>query len=206
MTPEDHHIRAIAALEALYGTVNEASRVKETRALTPAYRTFIEASPFLVIASAGPDGLDCSPRGDADALVTVLDDRTLALPDRRGNNRLDTLRNLLVDPRVALLFFVPGTTETLRVNGRARISTDPALRARFAVEGKQPATVLVVTIEAVYFQCARALKRARLWEAEARPATGTVPSAGTMLRDALPGFDGEAYDAALPARQAQSLY
>jgi hypothetical protein len=204
VTADAHRVTDLAALGILYGTVNEASRVKETRTLTPAYRAFVEASPFLVIASAGPEGLDCSPRGDAGAVAAVVDARTLALPDRRGNNRLDTLRNIVADPRVALLFFAPGATETLRVNGMASISTDSELRARFVVEGKEPATVLLVAIEAVYFQCARALKRARLWEPGAQP--GRAPSAGAMLRDASPDFDAEAYDAALSRRQAESLY
>src|SRR5262249_10523276 len=140
------------------------SLLKEVQRLTPEYRRWIEAAPFLALATIGPAGLDCSPRGDpAGELLHILDSKTLVIPDRRGNNRLDTLRNIVADPRVALLFLIPGADETLRVNGRAVISTDPALITRFTRNGKPPATVLIVTIESVYFQCARALKRAQLW-------------------------------------------
>jgi len=157
-----------------------------------------------VIATAGPGGLDCSPRGDPAPVVAVVDDTTLLLPDRRGNNRLDSLENLITDPRIALLFLVPGATETMRVNGRARLSADPALLASFTIEGKAPALVVEIAIESVYFQCARALKRAEVWAPQrTKPA---VPSAGTMLAEAQSGFDGRGYDAELEARQRATLY
>ena len=141
-----------------------ASIVKVTTRLTGSYRRWIEAAPFFTIATCGPEGLDCSPRGDAAGFVRVADESTLLLPERRGNNRLDTLRNVVSDPRVGLLFLVPGITETLRVNGRAVLSKDEGLCGSFAVQGKAPRVVMVVTIEAVYFQCARALVRSRLWD------------------------------------------
>lgn len=202
-----HAITSLEALEALYGKVNPNSLAKETSGLTPEYRRWIEAAPFFALASAGPGGLDCSPRGDAESeLFRILDDRTLAFPDRRGNNRLDTLKNILADPRVALLFLIPGIDETLRINGRATITTDPELIEAFAVGGSRPATVIVVEIDAVYFQCARALARARLWDPEARIDRAAVPTAGQMTRGAAPEFDAEGYDTALPARQKVTLY
>jgi PPOX class probable FMN-dependent enzyme len=203
----NHVVTELAELEALYGEVNANSLAKETPALTPAYRAWIEAAPFLVLATSGPGGLDCSPRGDARGqLFAVPDDKTLLLPDRRGNNRLDSLRNIVADPRVALLFLNPGIDETLRVNGRAVISTDPALAKRFTVDGKPPRAVLVISIEAVYFQCARALIRSRLWDPDGRWDKTGVPTAGEMTRAAAPSFDAAAYDAALPGRQRSTLY
>jgi PPOX class probable FMN-dependent enzyme len=198
-------VTSLDQLEALYGEVNTASRVKETDRLTPEYRAFIEGAPFAALATMGPEGLDCSPRGDEPGFVRVRDERTLMLPDRRGNNRIDSLRNVLSDPRVALLFLIPGVGETLRVNGRARISVAPDLLASFEVQGKQPRSVLVIAVETVFFQCSRAIVRSRLWdpiERKKRP----VPSAGEMLAALSAGFDGQAYDEALPARMRQTLY
>ena len=200
-------VTSVEALEALYGTVNRNSLDKETTSLTPEYRRWIESAPFFAIASAGPGGLDCSPRGDVPGqLFRILDDRTLAVPDRRGNNRLDTLRNILSDPRVALLFVIPGINETLRINGRATITTDPELIEGFAIGDKRPATVLLIHIDGVYFQCARALARAKLWDPQAQVGADMVPTAGQMTKGAKPDFDAESYDAALPARQRETLY
>jgi hypothetical protein len=198
-------VTSLDQLEALYGEVNTASRVKETDRLTAEYRAFVEGAPFAALATMGPEGLDCSPRGDEPGFVRVRDERTLMLPDRRGNNRIDSLRNVLSDPRVALLFLIPGVGETLRVNGRARISVAPDLLASFEVQGKQPRSVLVIAVETVFFQCSRAIVRSRLWdpiERKKRP----VPSAGEMLAALSAGFDGQAYDEALPARVRQTLY
>jgi hypothetical protein len=198
-------VTSLDQLEALYGEVNAASRVKETDRLTAEYRAFVEGAPFAALATMGPEGLDCSPRGDEPGFVRVRDERTLMLPDRRGNNRIDSLRNVLSDPRVALLFLIPGVGETLRVNGRARISVAPDLLASFEVQGKQPRSVLVIAVETVFFQCSRAIVRSRLWdpiERKKRP----VPSAGEMLAALSAGFDGRAYDEALPARVRQTLY
>jgi len=204
---DPHSLTTVEQLEALYGEVGEASRRKEVDHVHPAYRAMIEASPFCVLATSGPDGLDASPRGDPAGFVVVEDEKTLLLPDRRGNNRIDSLRNLVADPRMALLFLIPGKGETLRVNGRATISTEPRLLERFGVEGKLPRSVLVVSVDAVYFQCARAIHRSRLWTAAAEGKTPAVPSAGAVLSaltDAA--IDGEKYDRELPARQRSTLY
>ncbi|NNE24751.1 MAG: pyridoxamine 5'-phosphate oxidase family protein [Rhizobiales bacterium] len=200
-------ITTLRDLTALYKATNPISLSKETAALTPAYRRWIERAPFFAIATSGPGGLDCSPRGDAvGQAFRMLDEATIAIPDRRGNNRLDTLKNIIHDPKVALLFLTPGIHETVRINGTATITTDPELVNSFAVDGKLPATVIVVGIEAVYFQCARALKRARLWERDMQIDRDQVPSAGEMTKSALPDFDAEDYDADLQGRQAKSLY
>ncbi len=205
--PNDHTIDSVEALEALYGSVGKSALAKETSRLTPEYRRWLEGSPFFAIASSGPGGLDCSPRGDAaDQLLQVLDERTLAIPDRRGNNRLDTLRNILVDPRIGLLFLIPGIDETLRINGRASVTTDPELIACFDMGGKRPATVILVEIDSVYFQCARALARAKLWDPEARRGRKEVPTAGQMLKATLPDLDVEAHDAEMPGYLRSNLY
>lgn len=197
----------VDALAALYGEVNAISRAKEVPALTPAYRTMVEASRFCVLATAGPEGLDCSPRGDRDPVVRVHDDRTLLLPDRRGNNRIDSLRNIVRDPRVALLFLIPGLTETLRVNGTALVTADPELCATFPVDGQLPRSVIVVRIQSVYWQCARALVRSGLWNPDAWQELSDMPTPGRMLSEASGGKeDGAAYDATLRERQARTLY
>ena len=204
---QSHDITTIEALEALYDAVNPVSLAKETPALTAEYRRWLEKAPFLALATVGPGGLDCSPRGDAAGqLFRILDDRHIALPDRRGNNRIDSLRNIVLDPRVALLFLIPGIEETLRINGRARITTEDQLIQSFRVGATTPRSVLLVEIDAVYFQCARALKRARLWDPAAQIEKGTVPTAGRMTKAAKPDFDEDTYDAELPARQQSSLY
>ena len=195
-------ITDLATLEALFGAVGEASIRKEVPSLHPVYRRWLEAAPFAVLATSGPGGLDASPRGDPAPLVTVQDEHTLLLPERRGNNRIDSLRNILADPRVALLFMIPGVGETLRVNGRAHISVDPALMQRLAMDGTPPKCVIVVRIESVLFQCARALQRSKLWAPPAADARSEVPSAGAMLAALTDSaIDGEAYDRAGPRRQ-----
>ncbi|CAN5889254.1 pyridoxamine 5'-phosphate oxidase family protein [soil metagenome] len=208
MTAADAHtVTDLAALQALYGEPSEASVRKEVSWLHPAYRAIIEAAPFAVLATAGPDGLDASPRGDAPGFVAVQDDHTLLLPDRRGNNRIDSLRNVLLDPRVALLFVVPGVGETLRVNGLARVSIAPELLARFAVDGKLPRSVLVVKVQTAYFQCSRAVVRAGLWDVDRSSKERPVPTPGQMLAALTKGgIDGEAYDRELPARVKTTLY
>ncbi|MFP5517531.1 MAG: pyridoxamine 5'-phosphate oxidase family protein [Alphaproteobacteria bacterium] len=200
-------ITDLAALEALYGEPVAASIAKEVPALTPGYRALIEASPFFVLATRGPGGLDASPRGDEPGFVRVADERTLLIPDRRGNNRIDSLRNILADPNVGLLFLVPGLNETLRVNGRAAIDTDQDLCDSFAVDGKAPKSVLVVTIETVFFQCSRALLRSRLWEPEAQVPRASLPSAGSLLAEASAGRQGGGtYDRSLAERIPKTLY
>lgn len=156
-------LETVEQLEALYGLPGEASLVKELDHIIPQYAAFIEASPFVALATVGPEGLDCSPRGDLAGFVRIHDTRTLMMPDRRGNNRADSLKNIIRDPRVGLLFLVPGSGTTLRVNGVAHITTDAELCASFAMEGKAARSVTVMTVESVYFQCARAIHRSELW-------------------------------------------
>ena len=203
----DHIIRDLASLEALYGEVNEVSSRKEIGYLHPHYATMIKASPFAVLASVGPGGLDASPRGDPPGFVEIVDDRTLLIADRRGNNRIDSLRNIIADPRLALLFLVPGIGETLRVNGRAEISVDPDLLARFTLGGKAPRTVLVVHVESVFFQCSRAIIRSELWNATRHLPRTALPSTGEMLAAVTDNrIDAETYDRELPPRLKATLY
>lgn len=200
-------IDSIEALEAIYGTPNLASTAKVTDRVTPHYRQLIEASPFLVLATAGPEGLDASPRGDAHGLVRIEDERTLLLPDRRGNNRVDSLRNIVRDPRVGLLFLIPGSGTTLRMNGRAHLSVDPALLASFAVDGAAPRSVIVVDVEEIYFQCARAVIRAGLWDVARQPAPGSLPTPGQILATLSEGATGgDTYDREWPARAAKTMW
>ncbi|WP_262272094.1 MULTISPECIES: pyridoxamine 5'-phosphate oxidase family protein [Microvirga] len=202
-----HIITSVTELEALYGEVNRGSLLKETDRVVPEYRAFIAAAPFAALATRGPEGLDCSPRGDGPGFVRVQDDKTLLLPDRRGNNRIDSLKNIVRDPAVALLFLIPGIGETLRVNGRAAISVEPALLDSFTVDGKTPKSVIAISVEAVYFQCARAILRSELWNPAKHVARASLPSAGQILA-ALSANEvgGEAYDKALPERQRSTLY
>ncbi|SOZ98372.1 putative 1 Pyridoxamine 5'-phosphate oxidase-related, FMN-binding protein [Cupriavidus taiwanensis] len=205
MTP--HAITTLAELEALYAQPAAPSLAKQVDYLHPHYQAFIEAAPLCLLSTVGQDWAECSPRGDAPGFVQVLDPRTLLLPDRRGNNRIDSLRNIVADPRVGLLFVIPGINETIRVNGTAQISVDPALIARCVVDGKAPTTVLVITVQAVFFQCARALIRSRLWAAQSQVARQSLPSNGEILAT-LSGnaIDGAAYDRELPERQRTTLY
>jgi PPOX class probable FMN-dependent enzyme len=206
-TTASHTIATIDQLEALFGLVGEASRKKEVDHLHPVYRSLIEASPFAILATVGPGGLDASPRGDPPGFVAVENEKTLLLPERRGNNRIDSLRNIVADPRVALLFLIPGVGETLRVNGRARISTAPDLLQRFVMAGQLPRCMLVIDVDAVYFQCARAIHRSRLWQPIEPGAPRTVPSPGSMLAALTDSaIDGEQYDRDLPERQRATLY
>jgi PPOX class probable FMN-dependent enzyme len=204
---EAHRITDVAALERLYGAPSGAALEKEIDYLHPHYQRLIAASPFFVLASGGPGGMDASPRGDAPGFVVVEDERTLLIPDRRGNNRVDSLRNIVADPRVALLFLVPGIGETLRVNGRAEIRTDPALLERFRFEGKAPRSVIVVHVERAFFQCARAIFRSSLWDPARHIQRGTLPSLGTILSDVSRArFDGRKYDEGLYDRLKRELY
>lgn len=201
------HILTIDHLEAIYGTPVEASTVKEVDHITPTYRAFVEASPFVSLATSGPEGLDCSPRGDRPGFVRVDDPQTLVMPDRRGNNRVDSLRNIIRDPRVGLLFLIPGSGTTLRVNGKAHLSVEPALLESLAEQGKPPRSAIVVAVDAVYFQCARAIVRSRLWDLEAQVDPVSLPTPGQILADLSDGqVGGQPYDAAWPARAAKTLW
>jgi PPOX class probable FMN-dependent enzyme len=171
-------------LRALYGHATGRAVSKEITRLEPHSKRFIELSPFLVMATSRPDGLaDASPKGDHPGFVQVLDDETIGIPDRPGNNRLDTMENILVNPAIGLIFFIPGVNETLRINGTAEISDDPELLARFAVDGKLPKTVFVVKAEEVYLHCAKALMRSKLWSSDAQAAERPIPTMAQMLRD-----------------------
>lgn len=203
-----HDLADEAALRRVYATGPGATSLdKVADHVHPLYRPYIEASPFAVLATRGPHGLDTSPRGDGPGFVTVADPHTLLLPDRRGNQRIDSLRNLVHDPHCALLFLIPGVAEALRVNGTARISAHPALCARLAVQGKPAESVLVIAVASVYFQCARAVKRAGLWDPSRHVDRATLPSPGAILQClSNGGIDGSAYDAALQPRQQATLY
>lgn len=201
-------VTGLEQLDALYGDPNPRSLAKESPVVTPLYAELIAAAPFAILATHGPKGIDCSPRGDAPGFVQVRDERTLLVPDRRGNNRLDTLRNLLHDPTIALLFMIPGVGETVRVRGTATISRADALRARFEVSGVLPATVLVVDVERVYFQCQRAVVRSRLWDPERYAARATLPTAGQLQAEvgAMTVEQAVEYDATQDEYVAATLY
>ena len=197
-------IETIKELEALYGTPAEASQVKVAHEITPSYRRFIEASPFVALTTVGPEGTDCTPRGDKGQVVFIEDNHTLALPDRRGNHRLDSLRNVVRDPRVSLMFMVPGSNTVVRVNGAGKVTADAALLAKYTTQGKAPRTVLLIKIEELYFQCARAVIRADLWSGAAAP---DLPTAGDILAEMTSGkFDAKTYDETWPERAAKTLW
>ena len=198
-------IETVEQLEALYGQPGEASLVKELDHIIPEYAALIEASPFVALATSGPEGLDCSPRGDLAGFVRIHDTRTVMMPDRRGNNRADSLKNIIRDPRVGLLFLVPGSGTTLRLNGRAQLTTDAELCQSFAVEGKPARCVVVVRVESVYFQCARAIHRSELWNPERHVDPKRLPTAGQILA-ATSSIDGEAYDKEWPGRAQKTMW
>lgn len=197
-------IEDIAALEALYGTPGAPALRKVARQLTPLYRKWIMTSRLCVLSTVGPNGTDGSPRGDDGPVVAELDPGTLAMPDWRGNNRLDSLRNIVEDGRVSLMFLVPGSNNVVRVNGTAVLTTDAVLRARFERKGRQPATVIVIRISEIYTQCARALLRAGTW---ARNDSADLPSVGEILAEMTDGEEGGApYDQAWDARAAKTMW
>jgi uncharacterized protein len=207
MQRHDHRVTTLEALEAHYDKPYGPSIVKEIDHINADYRKFIEAAPLFALATSGPEGLDCSPRGDAPGFVRVQDEKTLLIPDRRGNNRIDSLRNIISDPRVALLFLVPGVGETIRVNGRAGISTDPALLESFAVNGKTPRTIIVVAVERVFFQCSKAIVRSKLWDPSLHVARERLPTAGTILAGISGGkIGGPEHDRGQPQRIKETLY
>lgn len=199
-------IESLEQLHEQYGDVGEASLIKEIDHLSPAYRRIVETSSFCALSTCGPEGLDCSPRGDDGCVVRIENDRTLLLPDRRGNNRIDSLRNIIRDPRVALMFMIPGWNNVLRINGTARISIEPDLLTSFERDGKCPRSVIVVTIETVYFQCARAIMRAGLWQPEKQVSKADLPSPGMIMQEIKSSFDGKTYDENWPGRAAKSMW
>ena len=201
MTP----ITDLTTLHALYGTPGEAATRKVSAHITATYRAWIERSRFCVLTTVGPEGTDGSPRGDDGPVVRILNSRSIALPDWQGNERIDSLRNIVRDGRVSLMFLVAGSTNALRVNGTAIVTADPDLRAGFTRNGKQPRTAIVITVAEVYSQCARALIRAALWTGGDQSAG--LPTVGDMMRDITDGgFDGTTYDAEWPARAATTMW
>ncbi|MBT9384822.1 pyridoxamine 5'-phosphate oxidase family protein [Pseudooceanicola sp. CBS1P-1] len=200
-----NYLTSIEALEALYGTPGAAATRKVADRLTPEYRRWIEASRFCVVSTVGPEGADGSPRGDDGPVVRALDDQTLLLPDWRGNNRLDTLRNIVRDPRIALMFMVPGSNNAVRVNGAARVTDDADLRASFEKQGRQPATVIVIKIHEIYSQCARAILRAGLWTSGDESAD--LPTVGEILAAMTEGeVGGRPYDESWAERAARTMW
>jgi PPOX class probable FMN-dependent enzyme len=194
-------------LEAIYGQIGDASIVKVADRVTPPYRVLIENSPFAALATSGPEGLDCSPRGDLPGFVRIHDEKTLMMPDRRGNNRVDSLRNIVRDPRIALLFLIPGSGSTLRVNGSARVSADPDLLTSFKMEGKAPRTVIVMAVGEIYFQCARAIVRSDLWNPDKRVDPRSLPTPGQILASMSENkVGGESYDREWPERAKNSMW
>jgi len=200
-------ITSVEQLEALYGLPGEASIVKELDHVIPEYAAFIQASPFVALATSGPEGLDCSPRGDLAGFVRLVDDKTLMMPDRRGNNRADSLKNIIRDPRVGLLFLVPGSGTTLRINGRAHITTDQELCASFIVDGKPARSVTVIAVDTVYFQCARAIVRSDLWNSAKHVDPKSLPTPGQILEvTSRKNIDGDAYDREWPERAKKTMW
>jgi len=207
MSAREHLVTSMEQLQALYGERMPASVIKEIDHINAHYRALIEAAPFVAIATCGPEGLDCSPKGDPAGFIRILDDKTLAIPDRPGNNRIDGFRNIVRDPRIALLFLIPGVGETLRVNGRASISVDPELVASFAINGKLPRCVLIVHVESAYFHCSKAIVRSKLWDEATKIDRKSLPSTGSIVAELSKGkLGGEAYDREMPERIKAQLY
>ena len=202
---DPHAVTTLEQLAAIYDPPRELVLKKVTDRLQAPTLAFIAHAPFCLLSTVGSNGVHCTPRGDAPGFVEALDDRTLALPDRRGNNRLDALRDVIENPAVALLFLVPGSGEALRVNGTARITADPALRARFVAQGKEPATVLIVSVREVYMQCAKSIMRSKLWDGRKRPEG--LPSMGELLAAHTAGaVEPATYDVEAPQRLLDTMY
>lgn len=201
-------ITTIAELEMVYNIKPAlASLVKEIDHIAPVYKNLIAQSPFVAMATIGPEGLDCSPRGDLAGFVRVLNPKTLAVPDRRGNNRIDSLRNIILNPKIALLFFIPGSGTTFRVNGTAAITTDPDLCKSFEMEGKLPRSVILVNVEAAYTQCARAILRAGLWDPSKHVTKDAIPNTGQILEILSKGeISAEEYNRDWPGRAKASMW
>lgn len=204
MTKDIRYIESLEDLEALYDAPVPRSLTKVADRLTPLYRRWIAAARFCILSTAGDGGTDASPRGDDGPVAVDLDDRTLALPDWRGNNRLDSLRNIVTDGRASLMFLVPGSVNVVRVNGRARLTADPDMTGRFAQGGRHPKSVIVIDVGEVYFQCAKAVMRADLWS-RGDDSAG-LPTAGDFLREAEAGFDAAAYDARYPQEARKKMW
>lgn len=206
-TPDPYLVQSLEALTNLYDIPTERVILKQLDYLDAYGRQLIAASPLMMLATNGPNGVDCSPRGDYPGFAEVLDEKTILLPDRRGNNRLDSLKNIVQNPAVGLLFFFPGLFETFRVNGKAVISTRPDLLERFVHEGKKPRTVLVITVEEAFMQCARALLRADVWNPDTFLKKGDLPSIGTIMQAHTKGnVDACEYDSVMRPAMTKTLY
>jgi len=211
---DQHLLTSVAELEAIYGPVAPAALVKELDHISEHYGQFITRSPFVIIATSGPEGLDCSPRGDPPGFVRIQDSKTLLIPDRRGNNRIDTLRNLVTNSAISLLFLIPGIGETMRINGSAKIVTTPELLKSFQMQNKLPLSVIQVSVNSIYFQCQKALARSQLWAPESQIERNRLPSTGTMIQamyqdrdqDQQGEFDGRAYDEGYAERMKRTIY
>lgn len=207
MSEGDYLLTTVEQLEAHYGHPQGAAVVKEIDHINDNYRKLIEVAPFVAIATSGPEGLDCSPKGDPAGFVHVLDEKTIAIPDRPGNNRVDGFRNIVRDSRIALLFLIPGVGETLRVNGRASISIDPDLLRRFTINGKLPRSVILIHVETAFFHCAKAIVRSKLWDESTKIDRKSLPSTGAIIADLSRGeLGGETYDREAPERIKVQLY
>lgn len=205
MTKADPHlVTDITELEALYGAPAEAATLKVADHLTPLYAKWIMAARFCILSTVGPEGTDGSPRGDDGPVVQIQDPKTLLMPDWRGNNRMDSLRNIVADGRISLMFMVPGSLNVIRVNGSAVVTRDPARLARFDDRGTLPRSVIVITLKEVYSQCGRAILRAKLWQAGDQSAD--LPGVGALLAEQKAGFDGAGYDAGWRARAEDTLW
>ncbi len=192
----EHLVTTLDDLLPLYGDVSLGARTKEQTSLAPVYQRLIEASPFCAFTTVGPEGTDCTPRGDEPGFVRVIDEHTLELPDRKGNNRLDSMRNIIADGRCSLLFLIPNRIDSMRVNGRAVITTDPDVLAAHAIDGKAPATVIRITVEQAYSQCGKALIRSQLWDPASWRDVDHLPTPG-QISNSFKDFemDVESYDA-----------
>lgn len=201
-------IETIEELEAIYGFPKGGAVAKEIDHISDHYRAFIEASPFVLLSTVAEEGTDCSPRGDPAGFVRVADRKTVMMPDRNGNNRVDSLRNIVRDGRVSLLFLIPGIGEALRINGRAHLSIEPALLESFEMQGKLPRSVVVVDVERVYFQCQKSIARSRLWDPSAQVPRAALPSTGTMIKALINDetFDADNYDKGYPDHMARTIY
>ncbi len=197
-------ITDIAELEAIYGTPGEASVIKVMDHVTPGYRAWLARSRICILSTVGPEGTDASPRGDKSPPLRVIDPKTLALPDWRGNNRIDSLRNIVRDPRVSLMAFVQGSNNVVRINGTAQITADAEFLASFIEQGKSPRSVAVISVKEVYSQCARALMRGEMWGGH--DFSDGLPSIGELLKEAKEGFDAATYDQEWAGRAAKTMW
>ena len=197
-------ITTISELEALYDNASSASLDKVTPVITPMYRTWIEASRFCILSTVGTEGTDATPRGDDGPVVRITDSKTLLMPDWRGNNRLDNLRNIVIDPRISLMFMIPGNCNLVRINGTAKLTADPELCASFAKKDIHPRIVIVITVDELYFQCAKAIIRSGLWNG--RDDTLNIPTAGDLIKEIQKNFDGETYDNSYLDHASQTIW